>query len=350
MTKQLAKEQYALAKATNLPVSTKQCVEISRSLRYKTTTAAKKFLEEVVTMQRPVAFKKFNRDMGHKAGMAAGRYPQKAAHEFLHLIKSVEANAQVKGLSSSLKITKLLANKANTPLTGGRRRRGTKRTHLEVEVCEVQGKKTKIDEKKSLQKPVEVKKEKPQTVSQEHPKEVKKEEVQPSPVETFVESEVPAEVEAVVTPEATPEAPVSVEKVQSEPVQKTELVKKEPAEEKVVPAPEVEKKPEPALETPQPEEKIVERPKEEAKEVPTKAAPLPPVVEKIAKQTEKQALVESTTIQKPVVQDLSSAELLAKAQEKAAELNKKETKDKSVTDVENLYHQLQKKGSLRDKK
>ncbi|MDP3734197.1 MAG: 50S ribosomal protein L22 [Nanoarchaeota archaeon] len=130
-------EHRASAKMTNLPISTKQSIEISRYLRYKNTTFAKKFLGEVALLRKAVPFTRFTQDMGHKAGMAAGRYPQKAAREFLRLIKSVEANAHAKGLNTTnLKIVKLLANKASIPLTGGRIRHGTKRTHLEVMVME----------------------------------------------------------------------------------------------------------------------------------------------------------------------------------------------------------------------
>jgi large subunit ribosomal protein L22 len=127
----------ASARSLNIPVSTKHCIEISKYLRNRNTKHAITFLEDVSKLKKAVSFKTFTRDLGHKAGMAAGRYPQKAAKEFLILVKSVQANAQVKGLNTSnLKITKLLANKASIPVTGGRRRGGTKRTHLEIEVQE----------------------------------------------------------------------------------------------------------------------------------------------------------------------------------------------------------------------
>lgn len=140
-------EHQASARTFSAPISTKHCIEISRFLRYKDTTAAKKILESVILLKQAVPFKRFNRDMGHKAGMAAGRFPQKAAKEFLRLVNSVEANAQVKGLNASgLKIVKLLANKAAIPMTGGRQRSATKRTNLEIVVAE--GKKKEVTDKK----------------------------------------------------------------------------------------------------------------------------------------------------------------------------------------------------------
>lgn len=143
----------AAAKALNLPVSTKHCIEICRNLRFKDVSFAKQYLEEVVKLRKPVEFKRFIRNTGHKKGMSSGRYPTKAASEILKLLKSVEANAHFKGLNtSSLKITKLIANRAPNPFGGGRHRTGTKRTHVEVEVKErgVAGK------KKGVEKPVEV--------------------------------------------------------------------------------------------------------------------------------------------------------------------------------------------------
>ncbi len=144
-------EFTAVARAKDLPISTKQSMELSRSLRYTSTGYAKKFLQEVVAQRKAVPFVRFNRDTGHKAGMAAGRFPQKAAQHFLKLIQSVEANAQVKGLDAGqLKIVKILANKASVPFTGSRLRRKTKRTHLEVMVLDVTGKKKEQKDKKAV--------------------------------------------------------------------------------------------------------------------------------------------------------------------------------------------------------
>lgn len=146
----LDRGHIAVARALNLPFSSKHGMEISRALRYKNTTFAKQFLEEVIVLKRAVPFTRHFHNVGHKPGMSSGRYPIKAAKEFLHLVKSVEANAQSKGLNvSALKITKIIANKASVPFTGGRFRRATKRTHLEIEVRELStGKKVEKNVKK----------------------------------------------------------------------------------------------------------------------------------------------------------------------------------------------------------
>lgn len=142
-------EHSAKAKVDGLPVSTKQSVEVCRYLRYKNTAQAKQILEEVIFLKRNIPYERSIFDLGHKKGMAAGRSPQKIAKAMLKLIKSVEANAQFKGLNTSnLKIIKLLANKASIPLTGGRHRTATKRTNMEIEVKEAKEKRTKGEQKK----------------------------------------------------------------------------------------------------------------------------------------------------------------------------------------------------------
>ena len=144
-------ENIAKASSLNLAISTKDCIEISNFLRYKPLSFAKAYLEEVIELKKAIPLKRFIRDVGHKKGMSSGRYPVKAAKQFLVLLNSVEANAQFKGLNTSgLKITKLISNKASIPSTGGRSRTGTKRSSLEVEVKEVVAKKEDKKAKKEV--------------------------------------------------------------------------------------------------------------------------------------------------------------------------------------------------------
>jgi large subunit ribosomal protein L22 len=140
MAQKMAQEKtghVARARAVAAPMSTKHAIEICHHIRHTTTSAAKRALEDTINLTKAIPFKHFNRDLGHKPGMAAGRYPQKAAAIVLSLVKSLEANAQDIGLdTSSLKISKAIANRAASPMTGGRRRTAAKRTHIELEVIE----------------------------------------------------------------------------------------------------------------------------------------------------------------------------------------------------------------------
>ena len=85
------KEQHtAKASSQSLPVSTKQCMEVCRSIRYKTTTYAKKFLDEVLAHTKAVPFRYHNKDISHKPGIGAGRYPRKATEECIKLISEIQ--------------------------------------------------------------------------------------------------------------------------------------------------------------------------------------------------------------------------------------------------------------------
>jgi len=133
------KDHFATAKSVNLPISTKQSVEIASFIRMKLLHKAKMLLQEVVEHKKAVPYKRYNRDTGHKPGkIAAGRYPEKAISHFLQLLNTVGANAEDKGLDSkNLIITEVKANKGTQQWHQGRqRRRRMKNTHIFVKVME----------------------------------------------------------------------------------------------------------------------------------------------------------------------------------------------------------------------
>jgi large subunit ribosomal protein L22 len=373
-------DHIATAKGTNLNLSTKQCVEICNVIRFTPLSTSKVFLEDVIAMRKAVPFRKFNKDMGHKRGpMAAGRYPIKASKQILLLLKSVEANAQAKGLNTSnLKITKILANKASIPQTGGRNRQGTKRSHVEIEVQEYKNKKSKdakVSVKKSEAKPVAA-----EPVKEAKTEEPAKEESTPEPVVEEEKAEEPAKEESTLEPVVEEEKAEEPAKEESTPEPVVEEEKaEEPAKEESIPEPvvEEEKAEEPAKEESQSEEETsepveeettvekapveekIEEPVSEPKvEEPVEEAPVkeektevPSAAEQLVEEPTPQILKETPVQMNPKeVKDLSPQDLLQKAQEHAAILNKKEVSNKETKEVENLYEQLQKKGSLRDEK
>lgn len=128
------KEKMARAVSTSLPISTKECIEICNALRYKPLARARAILQDVVSLKKPIAYRRFLWDMGHKPGMAAGRYPIKASSFVLILLASAEANAQFKGLhTANLRVAHICAHRASRPVRAGRHRgRLAKRTHLEL--------------------------------------------------------------------------------------------------------------------------------------------------------------------------------------------------------------------------
>ena len=130
----------AFARLENIPVSTKHSVEICSFLRGKELEKAKRLLQQVIDKKMAVPFKRYNRDVGHKPGIAAGRYPEKATKEILKLLNLVQANAENKGLDrENLIISEIIANKGYQQMHYGRKRsRKFKRTHIEVSVQEIE--------------------------------------------------------------------------------------------------------------------------------------------------------------------------------------------------------------------
>lgn len=128
-------ENAAKAVGIDLPISSKQSIEVCNFLRNRKLTVAKKLLEEVMRMDRAVPFKRFTGGVGHRKGnMASGRYPVKTCSKILTIVKSAEANAQNKGLNSNnLVLTHISAN-TGTRIQRHKRKgaRRAKMTHIEV--------------------------------------------------------------------------------------------------------------------------------------------------------------------------------------------------------------------------
>ena len=134
----------AIAFGRNLPISTKQAVEVCNFIRGKNIQKAKTILGEVIKMKTAVPFRRFNKDMGHKRGrIAAGRYPIKTSQHILGIINSAEINAQAKGMNSQNLFIKLIEANRGTGTQRYGRRRGisAKRTHIEVTLFEKEQKK-----------------------------------------------------------------------------------------------------------------------------------------------------------------------------------------------------------------
>jgi large subunit ribosomal protein L22 len=122
----------------DLPISPKVAIEISNFLRHKELENAIAILKRVQEKVQVIPYKRFPNGAGHKPGrVAAGRYPIKASGEFLKLLENAKANASNQGLTGTLKITHIAANRANEPYRARAKERVTfKRTHVEVILTE----------------------------------------------------------------------------------------------------------------------------------------------------------------------------------------------------------------------
>ncbi len=128
----------AKVRARDLPISTKETIEVSDFIRYRNLNKAVNLLNEVLEHKKAVPYKRFNRDRGHKAGMMSGAYPQKTIKSILIVLNSVKKNAENKGMNANdLIINYMVASKGPTQWHYGRmKRRRMKSTHLEVRVTE----------------------------------------------------------------------------------------------------------------------------------------------------------------------------------------------------------------------
>jgi large subunit ribosomal protein L22 len=108
-------EKTAKAMIYEADISPKASREICRAIKGMQLKKAENYLEDVIKMKRPIPFKRYNRNVAHRGnleGWDAGRYPQKAAKEFIKLIKNAENNAKYKGLDpEKMKIVHIAAKK-----------------------------------------------------------------------------------------------------------------------------------------------------------------------------------------------------------------------------------------------
>jgi len=126
----------AITKMLNMPVSTKHTIEIARQLRGKKLSKAMVFLGGVIALKTPVPVKRYGRDTPHRKGIAAGRYPQKAAKEIFKGLLNVLNNANQQGMNPE----KLVISTVEVGHAVSRNRRSArktgKRTNMTLEVIE----------------------------------------------------------------------------------------------------------------------------------------------------------------------------------------------------------------------
>ncbi|MFT7615466.1 MAG: large subunit ribosomal protein L22 [Candidatus Woesearchaeota archaeon] len=184
MTSKMAKAVKVSAR-----VSTKQAIEIAKFIKGRKVKDAIRLLGDVTAKKFAIPYTRFNADVGHKPGIAAGRYPQNASNVFIEILKVCVANAIDKSLDEdSLVIFNVVAQRGAKSFRYGRiQGRKVKNTHIEMVIVEAEAK--KVAPKKA-----------PAKVVKEQPKKTEK------PVENKpVESE-----------------PVAKEETKTEPVKKTE--------------------------------------------------------------------------------------------------------------------------------
>jgi ribosomal protein uL22 len=109
----------AVGAGSNLPISRKHTREILHLIKGMSLDKAIKRLELVKEFKIAVPFKRYKKDMGHKKGMAAGRYPINACNEIIKVLMNAKNNAINQGLQEE----KLVIDKALTMMNISKSRR-----------------------------------------------------------------------------------------------------------------------------------------------------------------------------------------------------------------------------------
>jgi large subunit ribosomal protein L22 len=95
-------ENTARAIGRELSISPKASVEVCREIRGMMVEEATQYLEDVISLKKPIRYKRYNGQVGHRKGrkFGPGRFPQKVASHILDVIKHAQHNAEYKGLDS----------------------------------------------------------------------------------------------------------------------------------------------------------------------------------------------------------------------------------------------------------
>ncbi len=98
-----------------LHISRKHDHEICSTIKGMKVDDARELLEDVSVLKQAVPYKRYKRNIPHRKGMCTGRYPQKAARDFLRVLKNAENNARYKGLDSdNLRISHITTKTGHT--------------------------------------------------------------------------------------------------------------------------------------------------------------------------------------------------------------------------------------------
>lgn len=109
-------------------ISHKHAREIAVTIKGMSIDTARTYLQDVIRLKRAVPFRRYKNEVGHKSdtGVMSGRYPQKAATEFVKLLDNLESNAEYRGMDlDRLKIINATVHKGRkierfTPRAMGR--------------------------------------------------------------------------------------------------------------------------------------------------------------------------------------------------------------------------------------
>ena len=94
------KTRHVRAALREKTISHKHAREIAVAIKGMSIESARIYLQSVIDLERAVPFRRYNNEVGHKSdtGVMAGRYPRKAATEFVKILDNLESNAEYRGM------------------------------------------------------------------------------------------------------------------------------------------------------------------------------------------------------------------------------------------------------------
>jgi len=138
-------DKTAKAYGYELHCSLKDSVNLAHAIREMKTEDAKKYLEEIISMKRPLPAVFHNGKIAHQKGIGPGSFPQKAARYILKTVINAENNAEYKGFDvENMKISHISAYggrilKGIMPRAQGRATdKNKKTTNIEIIIEEVE--------------------------------------------------------------------------------------------------------------------------------------------------------------------------------------------------------------------
>jgi large subunit ribosomal protein L22 len=108
-------EKSAKAYGYELHCSPKDSMNLAHALKGMKTEKAKKYLNEIIELKRPLPAIFHKRKRAHQRSTGPASFPQKAARYMLKIIENAENNAEYKGFDSeNMKISHISAYRGRT--------------------------------------------------------------------------------------------------------------------------------------------------------------------------------------------------------------------------------------------
>ena len=103
-------DKTAKAYGYELHCSPKDSMNLARAIKGMKIEDAKKYIQEIIDMKRPLPAIYHNLKRAHQKGIGPGSFPQKAARYMLKILENAENNAEYKGFDvESMKISHISA-------------------------------------------------------------------------------------------------------------------------------------------------------------------------------------------------------------------------------------------------